>query len=56
MFGKPDTIYQNFKFFAEKVTALELKDFCEAKGFYIHIYDNGYIELRRDLNGSKQVL
>lgn len=52
MMGKPSDFYKVFCFFSKKVSAMELKDFCMDEGFYIHIYDNGYIELRRYKDGS----
>lgn len=56
MRGRPIDIYKVFLFYKTKVSIFDIKEFCENQNFYIHIYDNGYIELRRYKNGLKQVL
>lgn len=55
MIGKADDLYKVYQFFTKKVSANQIKDFCMKNGFYIHIYDGGYIELRRYKDGSQEI-
>ena len=45
---KPSDYYNAQRFFFNKVTAMDVKKFCELNGFCLIIHDNGFLELRKD--------